>query len=322
MFTKSSGFAFFTAILLGAGYASGQPSAADKAAADKLFEEGRALLEQSRLPEACQKFAESDRYDPSVGTRLNLGDCHERQGKTASAYGHFGDAARLARERGDRSREVVAEERRRALEEKLSRVRVTAPAAVPGLEVELDGKVLGAAVFGTALPVDPGKHEVEARAPGRRVFREEKVVPAGPATVEVVVPELVVAQVEEGAAAPKGGWTTLRTVGFATGIAGVVGIGVGVGFGVNALQKNAASKEACDAGDPTRCTEEGISLRDAAGVSADVSSVMLGISGVVLATGVVLFVVGGNEKAKPAERAWVVPVVGRGSFGVSAGMEF
>ncbi|MDI1451583.1 hypothetical protein [Polyangium sp. 6x1] len=325
MFRKSTGLSFFTAILLGAAHVSGQPSAADKAVADKLFDEGRAMLDQNRLPEACLKFAESDRYDPSVGTRLNLGDCHERQGKTASAYGHFGDAARLARERGDKSREAVAEERRQALEKKLSRIRITARPGAAGLEVLLDGKVLGAAVFGTALPVDPGSHVVEARAPGRSGFHEEKVVPAGPATVEVVIPELgavAPAEKKDAVEARETRWSTLRGVGFATGIAGVVGIGVGAGFGAAALQKNAASKEKCDAGDPTRCSPEGYSLRNAAGFSADVSTVLLGIGGGVLATGIVLFVVGGNEPAALAERAWVVPVVGRGSFGVSAGMEF
>ncbi|MDI3283593.1 hypothetical protein [Polyangium sp. 15x6] len=327
MFRKSTALSFFTAILLGAAHVSGQPSAADKAVADKLFDEGRALLDQNRVPEACLKFAESDRYDPSVGTRLNLGDCHERQGMTASAYGHFGDAARLARERGDKSREAVAEERRQALEKKLSRIRITAPSGGAGLEVLLDGKVLGSAVFGTALPVDPGSHVVEARAPGRTGFHEEKVVPAGPATVEVVIPELAaVAAVapKDVAEAPKPQWSLLRGVGFATGIAGIVGLGVGVGFGANALQKNAASKEKCDAGDPTRCTPEGYSLRNAAGFSADVSTVLMGIGGGVLAAGIVLFVVGGNEETAEArtERAWVTPVVGRGSFGVSAGMEF
>ncbi|MDI1428889.1 tetratricopeptide repeat protein [Polyangium sorediatum] len=325
MFRKSTGLSFFTAILLGAAHVSGQPSAADKAVADKLFDEGRALLDQNRLPEACLKFAESDRYDPSVGTRLNLGDCHERQGKTASAYGHFGEAARLARERGDKSRETVAEERRRALEQRLSRIQITASSSVTGLEVLLDGKVLGPAVFGTALPVDPGSHVVEARAPGRAGFHEEKVVPEGPATVEVVIPELAAVAPAAGkdvVAAPKSRWSLLRKAGLATGIAGVVGIGVGAGFGAAALQKNAASKEKCDAGDPTRCTQEGYTLRNEAGFSADVSTVLLGIGGGMLATGIVLFVVGGNEPEAPAERAWISPIVGRGSLGVSAGMEF
>ncbi len=341
MHTKSWVFAVFMATFLGAVDASGQTSAADKAAADKLFEEGRALLEQNRLAEACPKFEESDRYDPSVGTRLNLGDCYERQGKTASAYGHFGDAARLARERGDRSREGVAEERRRALEARLSRIRVKAPANVPELQVHLDGKFMGQAVFGTALPVDPGKHEVQAWAPGRASFQEEVQVGPGPVTVEVEVPELFdlssvaskggdVSEAEAGQAArdalaaPKAGWTLMRGVGFATGIAGLVGVGAGVGFGVDALRRLDASEGACDVVDPTRCTLAGFSQRNKAGFSADVSTVMVGIGGAVLAAGVVLFVVGGNEKVRevPAQRAWVSPVVGRGIGGVSAGMEF
>src|SRR5579883_366085 len=53
--------------------------------ATALFNEGRRLANQGRYNEACPKFAESQRLAPSGGTLMNLAECYERTGRTASA---------------------------------------------------------------------------------------------------------------------------------------------------------------------------------------------------------------------------------------------
>jgi hypothetical protein len=66
------------------------PSKEDRAAAEALFEEGRAQLEGGKYAEACEAFAKSDALDPAAGTELNLGDCYEKLhevGKACEAYG-------------------------------------------------------------------------------------------------------------------------------------------------------------------------------------------------------------------------------------------
>jgi len=62
--------------------------------ATKLFEEGRELAKQQKWAEACEKFQKSLALDAAPGTKLNLGDCLEKQGKIRSGWLMFEEAAR------------------------------------------------------------------------------------------------------------------------------------------------------------------------------------------------------------------------------------
>ena len=50
--------------------------------------------------EACARFAESYRFEASSGTLINLALCHEKEGKIATAWAEYRDAARVARDWG------------------------------------------------------------------------------------------------------------------------------------------------------------------------------------------------------------------------------
>src|SRR5690606_30041935 len=73
---------------------------ADKATAESLFQEGKRLMEQGQIEEACPKFQASMDAEPSVGAMLNLARCHELTGKTATAWAEYTEAANLARRAG------------------------------------------------------------------------------------------------------------------------------------------------------------------------------------------------------------------------------
>src|SRR6266699_3327978 len=75
-------------------------------AAEALFREGRQLLKEAQVDEACLKLAESYSQEPASGTLLNLARCHEIQGKIATAWAEYAAAARLSRTQGreDRAR--------------------------------------------------------------------------------------------------------------------------------------------------------------------------------------------------------------------------
>lgn len=149
--------------------------APDKAAAESLFEQARGLLREGRTGEACPKLEESQRLDPGVGTLLHLGECYERLGRTASAWATFREAAALAQTSRQPDREKLARQRAAALEVRLVWLRVEVPpeARVPGLEVRQDGRVLPPERWGVEVPVDPGRHEVVASAPG---FVEQRLL--------------------------------------------------------------------------------------------------------------------------------------------------
>src|SRR6185503_13633139 len=81
---------FLLGALLGAAGARAQGSSE----ATRLFEEGRALAEQGRFAEACERYAKSHELERAAGTMLNLGDCAERGGKLRRAWQLYDDAAR------------------------------------------------------------------------------------------------------------------------------------------------------------------------------------------------------------------------------------
>src|SRR5258706_14475262 len=69
--------------------------------AAQLFEEGRALRDQGRYDDACERFAQSNELERAAGTEANLGDCQEHLGHIAEAHHWFDDAAVLWDAEGD-----------------------------------------------------------------------------------------------------------------------------------------------------------------------------------------------------------------------------
>jgi hypothetical protein len=173
-----AGLLVFACSMLATLAARAEPTAADSALATLLFEQGRALIAEGQVSEACQKFTESQRLDPGGGTLLNLARCHEQEGRLASAWSEFQAAQSLARDGGRPDREAEAAYHISALEPRLSRLSIVVPAAadVTGLMVERDGRELGRGAWSTAIPIDGGEHVVRATAPGRQPFTATLVI--------------------------------------------------------------------------------------------------------------------------------------------------
>jgi hypothetical protein len=166
--------------------------AGNAALAESLFREGKRLSNEHKYSEACPKFAESYKLDPGLGTLLNLATCHESEGKVASAWAEFSEAMARAKREGDNDRAQLADEHVRSLEPKLAHVSVNvAPGgAVPGLVIKFDSRELSQAALGLQIPVDPGRHLVEAAAPGKQSYAQTFDTPAIPTTLAVTVPVL------------------------------------------------------------------------------------------------------------------------------------
>jgi tetratricopeptide (TPR) repeat protein len=86
-----------------------------KALAEQLFNQARDLAKANRWSEACPKFEASLRYDPVLGTRLNLAACYEHIGKLASAWGLYRESIELAKKAGDLKRHEYAQKQAAAL---------------------------------------------------------------------------------------------------------------------------------------------------------------------------------------------------------------
>jgi Flp pilus assembly protein TadD len=174
--------------LLPAAPAFAQPT--DPAAAQALFDEAKRLLEAGRVADACPQFLHSFKLDPKPGAAFNLGACYEKNGQTASAWARYLEAASLAEQAGQADRAAYARDAAKAIEPKLARLTVMVQKPAPGLEVRRDGVLIDATAWGMAVPVDPGQHVLEARAPAKRPWSRTVDVAAGDAKVRIEVPAM------------------------------------------------------------------------------------------------------------------------------------
>lgn len=294
--------AFFAPVLEGRVACADDATAQKQAAAQMLFNDGRRLTEAKNYAEACPKLAESQRLNPSIGTQFYLADCLEQEGKTASAWTNFVGAADGAKLAGQQEREAFARKRAEILEPRIPKLTITiaeATRGAAGLEVKRDGALVGAAQWGTPIPLNPGEHLVAAEAQGKLHWETKVQVKGEGVTISVVVPALVDAPVAL-PLTPVPGPTPLAgeepnagrgrgqriIAGAVVGGLGLVGIALGTGFGVGAMGKQSDSNKHCDA--LNRCDPTGITLRHDGITDATVSTVGFVVGGVALAAGAVL----------------------------------
>lgn len=160
------------------------------AIAESLFREGQELMKAGKIAKACEKLAASYQLDPALGTLLNLAVCHEKEGKTASAWTELSDVVSKAERAGQKERAAYAQGRATALEPKLLRVTLSVTQPSLSQEVRLDGNALPAAAWDTAIPLDPGDHRVEATAPGKKQWEQSFHIGADTPQQTLVVPVL------------------------------------------------------------------------------------------------------------------------------------
>ncbi|HSO34463.1 MAG TPA: hypothetical protein VLT33_18140 [Labilithrix sp.] len=290
--------------LLSAAEAHAQsPEASTAAAAERLFDEGRALMADGKYEAACPRLAESQRLYPGTGTLLNLAECYERTGRDASAWAIYRQAEAAARRQGHRPRTAHAMEGVERTSKKLAYLTIDADGGAPGRVVTHDGKIVGVGSLGVAIPVDAGVHEISATAEGHAPWRTT-VTLAAAERLHVQVPALAATPAAQRPDAPSVGPTTgsgQRALGWVVGGVGVVGIGVGLGFGLLAKSKDdEAHRGECSA---VSCTSRGGALLDEADTAATVSTLMVAGGAVIAAGGIVLVLTAPSGTAGPTLRA-------------------
>ncbi len=315
------------------------PARAQQALAESLFQEARALLEQGKVAEACPKFAESHRLDPATGTLLGLAMCHEQQGKFASAWAEFVEVQGMAKREGQQKRVDFAKSKADALRLKLSTLTISVGSdvgAIEGLEIKRNGVLVGKGAWNVAAPVDGGEHQIEARAPGRIPWGKTVTVANSEAVEAVAVPLLELAPVEEGAAVaepaasaeasstrerrappkstPDEGLDTQQWVGIGVAGGGLISLGVGGLFLMDALSKKADADEECQG---NVCNADGVRLRNDAVDQGDLATIFSLTGAALMGAGATIYLLSDGPQERGAQHSSRL-FIGAGRGGVNA----
>lgn len=308
---------FFPAIAL----AEEDPSAAETAAARALAVDGLKLAKAGQCQEAVDKLERAQKLHPSPIVSSRLGDCYISLGRLVQGTETLRkmlreplppDASPALQQAYERAQTLLQETK--ASIAGLT-IMLNAPKEVtPTLTV--DGADVPATVLGVELPVDPGDHTIEVRAPGflkakarvklgngekQTIALELKRDPNAPSAQPVAEGQLAPSAPEkpllatadasaglgpsptEPAARPGSG----RTWGYLSYGLGAVGLGVGIVFGRAAMADKSLLDDEC----PGKvCPESQRDKLDSAKTKGLVSTIGFGVgaAGVVLGTVLVL----------------------------------
>ena len=276
---------------------AGAPSPAradgDAATAQALFDEAMELKNKEDWAKACPKFESSYKLDPALGTLLNLANCFEKLGKTASAWARFEEAYQWATKNND-DRAEFAKTQRDALAPKLPKLKIVVTNPVPALSIQRDTAAVSAAMYGSALPVDPGEHTIFVK-------RDDEILKTAKVSlVEAQSSEIAfdLAAIEKAAPPPKpkkdvivvGPTPAMRKAGWA-----IAGVGAATIVAAATIEGIAIARKG-ETNDKSLCVEKlctatGKALADDAARFAEIGQ-WVGIGGlVVTAVGITLLIV-------------------------------
>jgi len=305
------------------GSAQAQPSIHDPIGAEALFRRGLAALKAGDWGLACSKFQASVDLEPAVSTWVKVAKCHEHDGKLASAWYDYQRASKLNHEleQTAKRREELDDHIRKAvasLEPRVPKLSISVEPRPEGLQIYRDGVLLAPSALNEELPVDPGEHEVTARALNYREQRQivnaaegavvhcnlvltlepaaettnpaplPPVTPAIPQVAPVAAPEAQSshqASLRNPPPETQSGWHQRHSA-FVLGGAGIVGLGIAAYFGIHTLSLVSDSNSHC----PLYCDGEGKSLRDRATRSQNYGFLAAGLGAATLGIGVTLYV--------------------------------
>jgi hypothetical protein len=285
------GQALALALALAPANAAAQAGSPDRAAAESLFAEGRELLGAGEYRRACAKLEASQKLEPALGTSLNLADCYEKLGRTASAWAEFKGAAAKAQRAGDALRKRTALERAAALEPRLCRLAFEA--ADPDVTVLQNGRPLSGAVLGNTIPIDPGTYRFEASAPGKLPWAQSIEIRGEGELATLDIPALEPAPPGQPPPSPEPPPMTAepngqRALAWTLGGVGVAGLATGAVFGVLASSSWKKAEQSCS-DYPYECTLDGIEHGNTASTRADVATAAFIVGAAALGTSLVLF---------------------------------
>jgi hypothetical protein len=342
-------------IVASVGFASGdaradEPTAADIASARKIGFEGIQLAEKGNCAAAIDKLARAEKLFHAPTTLGRLGECQVLTGKIVEGTENLGRVARDELAANAPAAFVTARARARKqlslATPKLAHAKIIVKAPPDAaVSVTVDSAPVNAANLGEDRMLDPGPHVVEAAAPG--YFKAHAEINLQEGGSEQVTLKLIVdpeaaraARVAAAATAPSPSASTSpppsstpgtearspateasgpnRTLAYVVLGVGVVGLGVGTVFGLNAMSKKNDLSSAC----PNKnCRASEQSNIDSAKSAGTISTIAFGVGGAAVILGGVLFFTASSSSSTAGSAAMPPKLVARPYFDIgSAGV--
>ncbi|MCU0657418.1 MAG: hypothetical protein MUF64_19810 [Polyangiaceae bacterium] len=320
-------------------HAAGQSPEA-KAQAEVLFEEGVKKLGSKEIDAACKALEMSQKLDPGIGTLLYLADCYEQQGKLASAWATFREAASLAKAANQGKREATALRRASELSPRVPRITLLPPSGdSPELTATRNGAPIARELWGRPMPIDPGLHTFEVTGPGKKAVRIELTIKQGeePQSLQLPTPEPLPRAASSAPppatsapppdppasapplAPPPSG--AQKTAGLVLAGVGVLGVGLGSYLGLQARSDSKEADRLCNPADRTRCNADAARLGNDARSTANIATVVFTSGGALLLGGALLYLLAPST-APSSGRTHLIPAVGPSHAGLSLGGTF
>ncbi len=281
------------ALLCAASSARAQPSGPEEQRRTALYKEGFDAATAGRWAEAKERFSAALAIRASAKVYFSLAQAEEQLGQLASASRAYEHAVEDGRAAGENDVVSAASSALALLDPRVPRVRIVVEGSA-GAAATLDGQ---AVTVNTPVAVDPGAHRIVVSAPGMQ--EAQATVAAGerqhldvPVHLERAAPASVQAsttspqQIESPSERAPFPW---RTLAVATAGVGIVTLGVGPYFGLQAKSKNDQSNSSgCNASNDA-CTPSAAAVRRDAIVAGNTSTVLFVAGGVLAASGVALW---------------------------------
>ncbi len=281
-----------------------QNNADPAAQALALFKEGVQLRKEGKCVEALPKLEQSVRLRTIAGAVLNVALCEENLGRLAAALEHYRALQLLLAPEDERT--TLAQSRVEDLESRVPRLRVSLPPSVTDAQLSVDGQTTALRNRVTELRLDAGERTL-VFSKGDKELRKETIVletgetvdvvlEAPPDTTEPVPARAVPAQTtsaqvgpepRESRDDPEEGLSPPPLISLIGGGVGLVGIGLGTGMGLLALDRRAQLDDLCP--EPERCSQEGVNVAEEGALFGNISTVAFAVGGAATAAGLILW---------------------------------
>ena len=162
-----SAFAALLGLALASSVARGAPSEVEVRAARQLFADAEKDEDGGQWADALTKLRRVSLVKLTAGIHYHIALCEEHLGQLAAALDEYTSAEGQALAEGATDVLRLVGKRIADLGPRVPRLTIRLAPDLVDATVTLDGAKLSPAAFGTALPVDPGEHRVEATASNR-----------------------------------------------------------------------------------------------------------------------------------------------------------